>query len=105
MRPETTAEVMLDGNDVAKRSNAPSSAVHVGEHGSSYRRRAYSTDIRQIPGGFEARIAPLNGLGNGKSAQCGAKGDRSGPLRAPGRWHALIGRHRGMPLPLSPAAL
>jgi hypothetical protein len=57
------------------------------------------------PRRFRARIAPLNGLGNGKSGQCGAKGDRSGPLRTPGRWHALIGRHRRMPLPLSPAAL
>jgi hypothetical protein len=34
------------------------------------------------PGGFEARIAPLNGLGNRKSRSLRAKGDRSGRLAA-----------------------
>jgi len=37
------------------------------------------------PGGFEARIAPLNGLGNRKSRSLRAKGDRSGRLAAPKR--------------------
>jgi hypothetical protein len=28
------------------------------------------TDVRQVPGSFETRIAPFIGLGNGKSRLC-----------------------------------
>jgi hypothetical protein len=41
-----------------------------------------STDIRQIPGRFEARITLLTGLGNGKSPSPRAKGHRSWWLTA-----------------------
>jgi hypothetical protein len=40
------------------------------------------SDIRQIPGHFEARIAFLTGLGNGKSPSPRAKGHRSWWLTA-----------------------
>jgi len=37
--------------------------------------RKSSADIRQISGGFEARITPVNGLGKGKSPSRRARGD------------------------------
>jgi hypothetical protein len=43
------------------------------------------SDIRQIPGDFEARIAPLTGSGNSKLPSSRARGDQSRQLKAPKR--------------------
>jgi hypothetical protein len=44
------------------------------------------SQVRQMPGGFDARIAPLTGLGNGKSRPLQAPDDRNRRLHvAPGR--------------------
>ena len=47
---------------------------------------------------FRGPIAPLNGLGNGKSHSLRARGHRSRRLMAPRRRNALIGLHRDAPL-------
>ena len=44
-----------------------------------------SADIRQIPGGFETRIALLTGSGKGKLPSSRARSDRSRQLMAPQR--------------------
>jgi hypothetical protein len=56
------------------------------------------TDIRQIPGGFEARIAPLNGLGNGKSYPVRAKRWPSGGPWSGFRGLAVVVARRGRTL-------
>jgi hypothetical protein len=53
--------------------------------GPGFRRGCVLSDIRRIPGGFEARIAFSIGLGNGKLPSSRASGTRSRRLMAPTR--------------------
>jgi hypothetical protein len=59
---------------VPERRIAPNMAVHVLKWAGASPQSGL-TDIRQIPGGFEARIALVDDLGKGKSPSPRARGD------------------------------
>ena len=59
--------------------------------------------IRQMPGGFGARIALLNDLSNGQQRSSRARGFQSRRLTTLERWTGLLQLHQGAP-PLSSLA-